>query len=196
VKNSDDKTSSYQSWIDIGYESFAQSGPEGIKVEVMARKSGVSKSSFYHYFGDHEIFMETLLDEHFYAAERLAAEARQCKTFVPGFVDLVMKHKPVVQFQRHLRVNRENLDFQFAYQRAGDMVKNEILGVWAEFIGVAPDMDMANSLYVVISDLFFERVREATFNPVWIDGLIDEIKNIVQGLLERSHARKKLFHSA
>jgi len=196
VKNPDDKNTSYQTWIDIGYESFAQSGPEGIKVEVMSRKSGVSKSSFYHYFGDHEIFMETLLDEHFYAGERFAAEARQCRTFVPGFVDLVMKYKPVIQFQRHLRVNRENLDFQFAYQRVGDMVKNEILGVWSEFIRVAPDMDMANSLYIIVSDLFFERVREGTFNLEWIDGLIREMKNIVEGLSERRLARQKLLRSA
>jgi len=107
-----------------------------------------------------------------------------------------MKYKPVIQFQRHLRVNRENLDFQFAYQRVGDMVKNKILGVWSEFIKVAPDMDMANSLYIIVSDLFFERVREGTFNLEWIDGLIREMKNIVEGLSERRLARQKLLHSA
>jgi hypothetical protein len=134
--------------------------------------------------------MEALLDEHYNAAERLAAEVRQCRIFIPDFVDVVMKYKLVVQFQRHLRINRENIDFQFAYQRAGDLVKKEILRVWAEFIGIAPDMDMANSLYVVISDLFFERVREGTFHPEWINDLISEMKSIVQHLLERSHPRK------
>ena len=190
MKNTIKKSSHYQDWVDIGYKSFAQSGPQGIKVEVLAKKSGVSKSSFYYYFGDQESFLEILLDEHHYKAEKLAAEAKQCRTFVPAFVDVVMKYKSVVQFQRHLRINRENLHFQLAYQRAGDLVRREILNVWAEFIGVAPDMNMAGSLYVVTADLFFERVREGTFHPEWIKELISEMQSIVQGLVERSNARK------
>ncbi len=46
-------------WIKTGYEIFALSGENGLKIEVLAKKVGISKSSFYHHFADLEIFQGT-----------------------------------------------------------------------------------------------------------------------------------------
>jgi len=52
------------SWITKGYRSFAYEGPNGLKVERLSNDVGKNKSSFYHLFGDLEIFQDNLLTYH------------------------------------------------------------------------------------------------------------------------------------
>jgi len=49
-------------WLEAGYAAFSLHGPNGIKVESLAKEIGKSKSSFYHHFADREIFIEELLN--------------------------------------------------------------------------------------------------------------------------------------
>lgn len=51
-------------WVEAGYQLFAEHGPKGLKVEVIARHVKKSKSSFYHHFSDLEVFTEELLFFH------------------------------------------------------------------------------------------------------------------------------------
>ncbi len=62
-----------QPWILTGYRLFDQQGPVGLKVEVLAREVGKSKSSFYHHFADLEAFTEAMLVHHLQQS-RLIAE--------------------------------------------------------------------------------------------------------------------------
>ena len=59
-------------WIKTGYEIFALSGENGLKIEVLAKKVGISKSSFYHHFADLEIFIAYLLKFHLHQSEVMA----------------------------------------------------------------------------------------------------------------------------
>src|SRR4249920_294786 len=149
-----ESSTTYQNWIDKGYELFTHSGPNGIKVETLARKMHVSKSSFYHHFGNQETFLELLLEEHHHITERFGAYAKQCKAFVPDFIDVMLKYKLAILFQRQLRIHRENLDFQLAYQRAADTVNKEMIPIWANHMGLNSDMNFAKSLHTVIEDSF------------------------------------------
>ena len=45
-------------WIKKGYEIFAISGQNGLKIEPLAKTVGKSKSSFYHHFTDLELFTD------------------------------------------------------------------------------------------------------------------------------------------
>ena len=51
-------------WIKAGYEVFAASGQDALRIEPLARMVGRSKSSFYHHFADMELFVEHLLAYH------------------------------------------------------------------------------------------------------------------------------------
>jgi len=46
------KVSLYNKWIDEGYNQFAWNGPSGIVIENIAAKLSISKSNFYHHFGN------------------------------------------------------------------------------------------------------------------------------------------------
>lgn len=51
-------------WIKAGYYVFGRKGPNGLNVELLAKRVKKSKSSFYYYFGDMESFQEALLAYH------------------------------------------------------------------------------------------------------------------------------------
>jgi len=51
-----------EDWIKTGFEILKNKGIDGVRVEAMARKLGVSKGGFYGYFMNRESFLQTILD--------------------------------------------------------------------------------------------------------------------------------------
>jgi AcrR family transcriptional regulator len=86
----------------VGYKIFADEGPEGIQVERLARMLGVSKSSFYHFFVDKEIFVSELIKLHLKHAQRYVAEIKKLDNFDPEFIDLLVAGKEIILFHRQL----------------------------------------------------------------------------------------------
>ena len=117
------KSTIEQPWIETGYEIFSKEGPAGLKVEHIARLVGKSKSSFYHLFADTEIFQEKLLAYHQDRAVVIAAQARACKSMVPDMLNLLIKVKPDLLFNRQLRVHRTNPEFQQCFEKANGLVE-------------------------------------------------------------------------
>ena len=64
-------------WIKKGYEIFAISGQNGLKIEPLAKTVGKSKSSFYHHFTDLELFTDYLLKHHIKQSYLIAKKERQ-----------------------------------------------------------------------------------------------------------------------
>src|SRR5215831_19768905 len=165
------KVSSYQNWIDTGYEIFACKGLDGIVIESIANKLRVSKSTFYHHFGSHQYFLEILLEEHFERAKIMAKKARTIKTFIPGFLNLLMEHKADILFNKHLRDQRENQLFQLYFQKAASIVSKEVQNIWAQFIGLTKDTETSGKLYRIIQDLFYQRITQENFTAEWMETL-------------------------
>ncbi len=49
-------------WIEAALEALASGGPEGIRVEALAARLGVSKGGFYWHFKDRAALLEEMLD--------------------------------------------------------------------------------------------------------------------------------------
>ncbi len=58
------KTDSFANWLNLGYELFSEEGHEGLQVERLSRILGKNKSGFYHFFGNRETFLESLMKMH------------------------------------------------------------------------------------------------------------------------------------
>lgn len=51
-----------EDWIEAGLQSLAGGGPEAVRVEVIAKRLGVTKGGFYGTFADRGTFLAALLD--------------------------------------------------------------------------------------------------------------------------------------
>ncbi|QJW35890.1 TetR/AcrR family transcriptional regulator [Cellulosimicrobium protaetiae] len=50
-------------WVDAGLDALATGGPDGIRVEALAARLGVTKGGFYGHFADRPAFLAAMLDE-------------------------------------------------------------------------------------------------------------------------------------
>ncbi|MBK6399464.1 MAG: TetR/AcrR family transcriptional regulator [Bacteroidetes bacterium] len=84
-----------QPWIETGYSLFSRDGLSGLKIDLIAKKIGISRSSFYHHFADMEIFQEKLLEYHLTRAQRASERVKACKTMDPEFLHAMVEEKNI-----------------------------------------------------------------------------------------------------
>ena len=56
-------------WLEEGYKHFALCGPQSLSIKKISESLGASRASFYHYFGDLDVFTEELLGMHLKVAD-------------------------------------------------------------------------------------------------------------------------------
>ncbi|MFI0454477.1 TetR/AcrR family transcriptional regulator [Actinomadura sp. 6N118] len=49
-------------WIEEGLRALADGGPDAVRVEVLAKRIGVTKGGFYGYFADRDALLDAMLD--------------------------------------------------------------------------------------------------------------------------------------
>ena len=178
------RTVTFQEWINAGYEEFSAHGPSNINVQSLSRKMNLSKSSFYHHFGDRESYIEFLLEKHIQTTQQFSSEVKQCRVFDPDFIDLMQKYKSAVFFQQQLRINSETPVFNKCYEQVTEAILKEVIDMWAKYMNVSGDIHLARKLYLMIITLFYERVRQSTFNAGWIRNMLGEVKLICRRVIE------------
>ena len=171
-----------QAWIYIGYDLFSKEGPKGIKVEVLAKKVGKSKSSFYHHFSDLEFFMESLLNLHLEKAKRISLQAAKCKKMAPDLLNLLIDIKQDLLFNRQLRINRQMPNFKQCFQAANKLVENAFLDVWAIELGLSEKKHLAQSVLSLTVENFYLQITEETLTYNWLKLFLIEIQAMVRGI--------------
>ncbi|MEQ8763956.1 MAG: TetR/AcrR family transcriptional regulator [Planctomycetota bacterium] len=51
-----------EAWLDAGLDALVEHGLDGVRVEVLARRIGVTKGSFYHHFKDRPEFLKRMVE--------------------------------------------------------------------------------------------------------------------------------------
>jgi AcrR family transcriptional regulator len=176
-------------WIMAGYTTFAERGPEALKVEQMARQVGISKSSFHHHCADIPSFVDRLLHYHLERAEQLAERTGACTTFDPEFLHVLLDSKPDLVFNRQLRNHRENLSYQLCYQRAHTLVEHAVVGIWAEALGIPGRTDLARNLFTVVADLFYQRFKKDELTYDWLLAFLQEVHAFMGDAVRRDGLR-------
>lgn len=172
-------TDSKQIWISCGYELFANHGLSGLKIETMAKKVFKSKSSFYHYFADLDVFIEALLNFHLERAAIMAQAEKNCKNIVPELINVLLEFKQDLFFNRQLRVNRSNPAFKKCFEQASGDVGYAILGIWAEELGLKEQSYLANLILKLSIENFFLQITEETMTYDWLYQYIKDLKHTV-----------------
>ena len=167
-------------WIELGYRIFAEEGPNGLKVERMAKLVQKNKSSFYHHFADIETFTELLLEYHLTRANILADRERVCKNVVPELVLVLLEFKEDLFFNRQLRFHRDNPGFQACFEKANQGVGAAILGIWATELGLEQKSHLALLILQLSMENFFLQITPETISYNWLVEYIQRLKQMVK----------------
>lgn len=172
-------------WILVGYEIFSKEGPKGLKVEVLAKKVGKNKSSFYHHFADLEVFTEYLLNYHLERAIIIAEEERNCQNIIPELIQVLIQNKQDLLFNRQLRVHRENPFFEDCFEKASEEIGEAILEVWSKFLGLSENPQSALSVLKLGLENFYLQITEENLNYQWLKNYLQEFQKMVKGIQKR-----------
>ena len=167
-------------WIKMGYSIFALSGEAGLKVETIARKVGISKSSFYHHFADLETFLEILLKFHLEQSKVIASKEMAVKTIDPELVDILVEHKIDVLFNRQLRIHQEDARFLQTLLLSNQIMGNEFVKIWANDLKLNLTMQQFASLFELALENFYLQVNAENLNQAWLSAYFKRLKRIAQ----------------
>ncbi|GAB2603394.1 TetR/AcrR family transcriptional regulator [Spirosoma areae] len=174
------KNENKQPWILTGYDLFAKEGPKGLKVEVIARTVGKSKSSFYHHFADLDVFIENLLNYHLERTSSIADRERNCKHVIPDLLNLLLDVKQDLFFNRQLRIHRYVLEFRRCFEKSSEEVGNAILSIWAEMLGLTDNSDLAQLVLDLSLENFYLQLTEETLSYEWLVNYVNDLKTMVK----------------
>jgi AcrR family transcriptional regulator len=170
------KTTVDQPWIEIGYSLFSRDGASGLKVDLIAKKIGISRSSFYHHFADMEIFQEKLLQYHLTRAKRASEKVKLCKTMDPEFLLMMVEEKEYILFNRQLRNSREVPLYKTSFETAIGYMIEPVMPLWSEMLGLKHKPDVALKCFMMTADILFHRMTAENMNFEWLKAFLDEMK--------------------
>ncbi|MCU0440849.1 MAG: TetR/AcrR family transcriptional regulator [Bacteroidia bacterium] len=165
-------------WITTGYELFALQGPNNLKVEAIAKKTGKSKSSFYHYFGDLELFIEELLDYHIQQSHVIAKKEQAAKCIDPELINILIEHRADLLFSRQLRINQQVKPFFDTLQQSNLIVGNAFVSIWVKELELTLSKEQIAGIFSLALENFYLQINEQNLNKTWLSSYFNALKKI------------------
>ena len=155
-------------------------GFKSLNIESLARSLDKNKSSFYHYFGDLEIFESELLDHHLELARGFAEEVAACENIRTDMINVFVEHKADLFFHKRLRINRSNPAYKKCFEKVFDLYENAILDQWSEFLGLQNQRMFARTFLRLITENFLLQITQDSFTHEWLDNYLREVAGVLQ----------------
>lgn len=169
-------TSSKKSWIKAGYQIFALHGEAGLKVELLAEKTGISKSSFYHHFAIPEIFVSELLNHHLEQSLVISVKERSAKNIDPELINILTEHKTDLLFNRQLRFNQNKENFNNTVLKSDEIIGKGFINLWAnELNNVFSEQQLSTFVEMALKS-FYLQINEKNINYKWLSSYFEELK--------------------
>jgi AcrR family transcriptional regulator len=173
---------SQQIWITAGYEMFAIHGETGLKVETLAKKAGISKSSFYHHFADTAIFLETLLSYHLVQVKILAAKENAVQQVDPELIHILIEHKTDLLFNRQLRFHSHNNTYKSTLEKSNRIIGKDFVHVWKNDLQLNLSIDQLLGIFELALENFFLQINPENINYQWLSNYFAALKVISRKL--------------
>ncbi|MDX2071111.1 MAG: TetR/AcrR family transcriptional regulator [Haliscomenobacter sp.] len=170
-------------WIKFGYEVFAVSGENGLKIETLAKKVGISKSSFYHHFADLEIFVEYLLKHHLQQSQGMADKEKSAKNIDPELINILVEHKIDLLFNRQLRINQQHQHYKETLGKSNQIIGNEFVKLWAKDLNLNLSQGQLESLFELALENFYLQINAENLNPTWLSAYFNNLKRIARNFV-------------
>jgi len=167
-------------WIKTGYDLLANSEEKGLKIEALARKVGISKSSFYHRFADLEVFINFLLKYHLEQTHIIAEKEKNCKTIDPDLINILLEHKTDILFNRYLRINRDKKIFDDVVVKSNQIVGNYFVLIWVHDLKLNLTPNQLQGIFELALENFYLKINAEIFNKKWLSDYFNDLKKVIE----------------
>jgi AcrR family transcriptional regulator len=149
-----------QNWIEKGYEHFALTGPNKFSVNKVSKMSGLSRASFYHHFGDIDIFFEELLMMHWQITEMFIHSGREhCRQLIPDLYDLLEQNPIPLKFALQLFHHRSAPEFNFIFIKSYEAIaKGFALKLFSNHLDFTQTGEEVYHLWLTLGEAWYSRL--------------------------------------
>jgi AcrR family transcriptional regulator len=169
---------SKETWIEKGYEIFALCGYQSLKIEPLAKKVGVSKSSFYHHFADLDLFIQLLLKHHIQQSNIIAIKEQNAININPELINILVDHKTDLLFNRQLRINSNIILFEEAVSISNKIVGDAFKMTWMKEINLKLNTNQMEGIFALAIENFYLKINTDTINFDWLSIYFANLKMI------------------
>lgn len=169
-------------WVRQGYSLFSENGPSGVKVEILARRVGKSKSSFYHYFSDVESFISLMLKLHIVRASELAKALESTGKEKTDYISGLQQFKDDILFHRQLRFHRHHSSFFSCINQAYTCVEEPAIAAINLAGGFNGSKTISLQYLQLVVDLFLYRLIPEKLDSNWVDVFCNELDLFQKGI--------------
>lgn len=173
-------TDSKEIWIETGYKIFAQTGKSGLKIDLLAKKVGISKSSFYHHFVDVDIFTDHLLKYHLKQSYLIADKEQNAKNIDPELIDILVCHKTDLLFNRQLRINRDNEAYAETLKLSNQIIGNSFVMLWVKDLKMELTIKQLEGLFELGLENFYLQITQDNLNARWLSEYFTNLRQIAK----------------
>lgn len=176
-------TDNKEIWIKTGYEIFALSGQSGLKIEPLAKKVGKSKSSFYHFFADLELFIEVLLQYHIEQSLIIGKKEQAAKNIDPELINILVEHRMDLLFNRQLRINQNIKLFSETLSLSNKVVGDAFVNVWVKDLNLQLTAKQIEGIFTLALENFFLQINADNLNYQWLAEYFANLKKITRNFV-------------
>ena len=170
-------------WIKTGYEIFALEGQSDIKIERLAKKVGISKSSFYHLFADVDLFIEILLKHHIKQSHIIADKEQRAKNIDPELINVLLEHKIDLLFNRQLRINQHVKSFSETLCTSNKIIGDAFKTAWAKDMNLKLNEQQTEGIFSLALQNFYLQINADNINYDWLSTYFINLKKIANSLI-------------
>jgi AcrR family transcriptional regulator len=147
-------------WIEKGYEHFALCGPDYLSINKLSKAMGLSRASFYHHFGDIDVFTEELLELHWQIAHQFSILGKEkCTNLFPDLYDILEQNQLVLKFSLQLFHHRShpayNSLFLKTYRDCADNFGNEL---FRKYFDLTQPENEVYQLWLALGEAWYSRL--------------------------------------
>ena len=165
-------------WIKTGYEIFAIKGPTGLKIEPLAQKVGKSKSSFYHYFADLDLFVDLLLEYHIEQSYIIADKERNATNIDPELINILVEHRIDLLFNRQLRINQNISLFEETLCKSNKIIGDAFKTPWSKDINAQLTQKQIEGVFTLAIQNFYLQINADNLNYKWLSEYFANLKKV------------------
>ena len=181
MKNISKTNISKQKWIEKGYEHFALYGPDNLSINKLSKEIGSSRASFYHHFGDIDIFINELLDTHWQINQQFCSVgALECKKYLPDVYLLLEQYPIPLQFSKQLFLHRNNPIYNLLFIKTYDAAAQTfILNLFSKQFDLHYNDEDTYNLWLTVGESWYSRLDTNDLSAANMEQLAKEVINSV-----------------
>lgn len=180
-----DTESTREKWLAEGYREFAEYGPDNLSINRISKFLGSSRASFYHHFGDADMFIDDLLARHWEISSQFNTTGKiKCQRLYPDLYDLLSEYPIPLKFSlqlfHHRHIPRFNMLFNRTYTSSA---KAFCLKLLARHLNLNLSSAAVFDLWVAMGEAWYSRINPEDLSAPTLQRHSEEIIQTITELL-------------